>query len=109
MIMKTIQFSVRKVGQIATLAFILIQLAGFSSYAQISFHDDEKANSRKIRREAKKYQAEDVKESHLDMEKYSFKKGEAGPRPVTEEMETSVIYYGPNPVKAEKKLNRKKR
>jgi hypothetical protein len=107
--MKTIQFSVTKAGRFASLTFIFIQLISFSSFGQISLNDDEKANSRKIRREAKKYEAEDVKESHLDMGKYSFKKGEAGQHPVTEEMEASVIYYGPNPVKAEKKTNRKRR
>ena len=109
MIMKTSRFSVRKVSQISLLTFIFVQLASFSSFAQISFHDDDKANSRKLRREAKKYDAEDVKESHLDMGKYSYKKGEAGPRQLTEEMESSVIYYGPNPVKTEKKQRKQKR
>ena len=110
MIMKTIQFSVRKVSQIALFTVLIGQLSSVSSFAQISFHDDsEKPNSRKIRREAKRYQAEDVKESHLDMNKYSFKKGEAGPRQTTEEMESSIIYYGPNPVVTEKKQKRQKR
>jgi len=109
MIMKTSRFSVRKVSQISLLAFILIQLASLSAFAQISLNDDEKGNSRKIRREAKKYEAEDVKESHLDMGKYSYKKGEPGPRQLTEDMESSVIYYGPNPVVTEKKQKRQKR
>lgn len=109
MIMKTSKIAIRKVSQISLLAFILIQLASLSAFAQISMNDDEKANSRKIRREAKKYEADDVKESHLDMGKYSYKKGEAGPRQLTEEMETSVIYYGPNPVVTEKKQNKRKR
>lgn len=109
MIMKTSEIAVRKVSQVSLLTFIFVQLATASSFAQISFHDDDKANSRKLKREAKKYEAEDVKESHLDMGKYTFKKGEAGPRQVTEEMESSVIYYGPNPVKSEKKQRRQKR
>ena len=107
--MKTSKIAIRKVSRISLLAFILIQLASLSSFAQISLNDDEKANSRKIRREAKKYDAEGVKESHLDMGKYTFKKGEAGPRQLTEEMETSVIYYGPNPVVTEKKQKRQRR
>ena len=110
MIMKTSRFSVRKVSQISLLAFLMLQLSSVSSFAQISFNDDsEKPNSRKIRREAKRYKAEDVKESHLDMSKYSFKKGEAGPRKLTEEMETSIIYYGPNPIVTEKKQKRQRR
>ena len=110
MIMKTSRFSVRKVSRTFFLAILLLQLAGTSSFAQISMdYDTEKPNSRKIRREAKKYDAEGVKESHLDMSKYSFKKGDSGPRQVTEEMETSVIYYGPNPVVTEKKQKRQKR
>lgn len=110
MIMKTSRFSVRKVSQISLLAFLMLQLSAGSSFAQISFNDDaEKPNSRKIRREAKRYQAEDVKDSHLNMNKYSFRKGEAGPRQVTEEMESSIIYYGPNPVVTEKKQKKQKR
>ena len=109
MIMKTSRISVRKVSRISLLTLMLIKLASFSSFAQISFNDDDKANSRKIRREAKKYEAEGVKESHLDMGKYSYKKGEPGQRQVTEEMETSIIYYGPNPVVTEKKQKKQKR
>lgn len=110
MIMKTSRFSVRKVGQIALVAFALVQGLSVNSFGQISFNDDgEKPNSRKIRREAKKYEAEDVKESHLDMNKFSFRKGEAGNRQVTEEMETSIIYHGPNPVQTEKKQKKQKR
>jgi len=110
MIMKTSLFSVRKVGQIALIAFALGQGLSLKSFGQISFNDDgEKPNSRKIRREAKKYEAEDVKESHLDMDKFSYRKGEAGHRQLTEEMEASTIYYGPNPVVTEKKQKKQKR
>lgn len=110
MIMKTSRFSVRKLGQIALVAFSLMQGLSLNSFAQISMdYDSEKPNSRKIRREAKKYEAEDVKDSHLDMGKFSYKKGEAGHRQVTEEMESSIIYYGPNPVVTEKKQKKQKR
>ena len=107
MIMKKYISTVCGMGRFLTLTFILINLASVSCKAQISFNDD-KGDNRKIRREAAKYKAEDVKESHLDLEKFSYKKGQAGSRPLTEEMEESVIYYGPNPVKAEKKSNKKK-
>ncbi len=109
MIMKRYLLTSCKIGQLSLLTFILMALACTSSFAQISFNDDSKPDSRKIRREMAKYDAEDVKDSHLKVQKASFKKGEAAPRPLTEEMEESVIYYGPNPVKAEKNQNKRKR
>jgi hypothetical protein len=95
------------------MAVLLATIIQIPASAQISFNDDsgKRADSRKIRREAKKYKADAVKESHLDMSNFSYKRGEPGNRPVSEELQYDEIYYGPNPLpaKKERKLFKKRR
>jgi hypothetical protein len=109
--MKKATLRMRRLAKAGFMAVLMATTLQLPAYAQISFDDEtgKKADSRRIRREAAKYKAEDVKESHLDMSKYSYKRGEPGNRPVAEEMQYDDIYYGPNPIKKERKLFKKKR
>jgi hypothetical protein len=110
MIMRTSTFSLRQVAHVALLTFILTGTGAVPALAQISFADDgsSKADSWKVRREASKYKADGVKESHLDMKKYSYKKGEPGKREEGE-LAFDEIYQAPSPVKADRRLFRKRR
>ena len=103
--MKTDTKSYRKTSRIFFLTLIINSAISFSGFAQIAFDDydsNTKPNSRKIRREAARYNAGDVKDSHLNMDLYSYKRGEAGRQIKSEELETDEIYYAPNPIRKEK-------
>ena len=88
--MKKATISVFRLVQASSLAVLLTIGLQAPAFAQISFDDEAsyKADSRKVRREAAKYKADDVKESHLDMDKYSYKRGAFGNRKVNYQMAT---------------------
>ena len=99
----------KKFFQATLLAVCFCSLLSEAAFAQISFADEHaRPNSRKIRREAAKYKADAVKDSHLNMDVYSYKKGEPGRKNTSEELETDEIYNGPNPVKPERRFFKKK-
>jgi hypothetical protein len=104
-------FSIRRLAKAGFMAALMATIFHAPVHAQISFNDESgrKADSRKIRREAARYKADNVKESHLDMDMYSYKRGAFGNRQVNEELASDEIYYGPNPVKKERKFFKKKR
>src|SRR5690606_12332917 len=103
--MKNATTLLNRFAKISLSALLLATTLNVPAYAQISFDDDSvrRADSRKIRREAARYKADAVKESHLDMKKFSYKRGEPGNRAISEEMMYDDIYYGPNPIKKERK------
>ena len=112
--MKTFTAPFSGFGRIVIVALFLLSHLPFSSFGQISYtYDRVKPDSRKVRKEAKKYtkkhQAEDYSVSHLNMKKYEFRKGEPAQGQMTEEMANDVIYHGVNPVKSERRLFRKKK
>jgi hypothetical protein len=91
------------------LAFCSLLVLSQAAFAQVTFAGDHtRPNSRKIRREAAQYKADAVKESHLNMAMYSYKRGESGRKNTSEELETDEIYNAPNPVKAERRFFKKK-
>jgi len=95
--------------------FLICSLSVLSlpGFGQISFNNEDgnvRADSRKIRREAARYKADDVKESHLDMDNFSFKKGEpGGKREQDDALADDEIYNAPNPLPKERKLFRRKK
>jgi GH18 family chitinase len=110
MIMKTSDYSLSKFLQASVIAICLSAGISNAAFAQISFEGERsRADSRKIRREAARYKADDVKDSHLNMGMYSYKRGAAGKKAKNEELETDEIYNGPNPVKNERRLFKKKK
>lgn len=109
MIMKTSDYALPKLVQTSLVAFCLSAVVSNTAFGQISFESErDRADSRKIRREAARYKAEAVKESHLNMDMYSYKRGAAGKKAKNDELETDEIYNGPNPVSNERRLFKKK-
>jgi hypothetical protein len=107
--MSTSTSNFKKFFQAMLLVVCFCSILSEAAFAQITFADDHvRPNSRKIRREAARYKAEAVKDSHLNMDNYSYKRGEPGKRNTSEELETDEIYYGPNPVKPERRFFKKK-
>src|SRR5688572_28456575 len=104
MIMKTSTFSLYKLAQAAFLVFFLACSFNLSAFGQISLNNetgDANPNSKKLKREAAPYKAEGVKESHLDMKNFSYKKCQPGKREEGE-LAYDEIYNAPSPVKEER-------
>ncbi len=101
MMMENSTSCLRRLAQ-ATLLTLLFTGA-VPATAQISFnHDGSNPDTRKVRREAARYKADGVKESHLDMKKFSYKKGEPGKRDEGE-LAYDEIYQAPSPVTVTRK------
>src|SRR5947209_19594361 len=99
-------------GLQSLLLLCLFSLLSVPGIGQISYNEDGnvRANSRKIRREAARYKADDVKESHLDMNHFSFKKGEPGGKSQQDEaLAGDEIYNAPNPLPKDRKLFKRKK
>jgi hypothetical protein len=102
------------ISRIAFVAVLLFCSTLVSAFGQTSRkgNDRLKPDSRKVRREAARYaaknNAEDYVSSHLGLDNFSFRKGEPGYRPLTEEMQADMIYNGDVPVMNERKQSRKK-
>jgi hypothetical protein len=104
MIMKTSTSSLSKLAQAIFLMLFLSTSLNFTAFGQISLNEETgEANpkSRKLKREAARYKAEAVKESHLDMKNFSYKKGQPGKREEGE-LAYDEIYNAPSPVKEER-------
>lgn len=110
MIMKKATFYFPEMAKALALAIIFTSGLNLTAFGQISFADDNpKGDSRKIRKEAAKYKADGVKESHLDMSHFSFKKGMPGKREEGE-LAYDEIYNAPNPiVKKERRFFKRKK
>lgn len=107
----------QKLSIIATIIFITSTYAVLPASAQISYLSsaDVKAETRKSKREAARYEA-DYKESHLNLADHSFKKGQSGrksvmvqeiPADYNHDQEINIIYQEPKKTRAQKKLLRK--
>jgi hypothetical protein len=111
MIMKTFSLTSIKRLPVIFLALFFISGLNFSASGQISLNEETgEANpkSRKIKREAARYKADAVKDSHLDMKNFSYKKGQPGKREEGE-LAYDEIYNAPSPVKEERKFFKKKK
>lgn len=111
MIMRKATFSLYKLTQATFLVFFLACSFNFNAFGQIALNGETgEANpkSRKLKREAARYKADGVKESHLDMKNFSYKKGQPSKREEGE-LAYDEIYNAPSPVKEERRIFKRKR